>query len=320
MSGSDLDVPGLLAKLGIKATTTGGGKWTAICPNPAHADSSPSWAIIDRPGKKKHGSHHCQACKWGGGPWELAAAIWGCTPREAGALLRESSPRESPPARYAPTVRIVDLSTRVDNFDYELPKGSVIPGPGGKWFGPALNYLLDRGITRAQIDKWGIGYAIRGRLVNRVIFPVYNGSGDLLTFTARAIHKSTEQRYEQGKGRFGARPRAALYGEPFWKRSIGRLWLVEGTFGALAIERAGAPNPTALLGSEITPERTLALARWPEIVIATDPDKAGNAAADKLQVLSRHSKLWRAPLPKSPDDLTPEEARSIVAESESFFT
>lgn len=317
MANASLNVADLLKHLGIDAKTTGGGKWSAICPNPEHGDTKPSWAIIDRPGQKKHGSHHCQSCKWGGGPWELAAAVWGLTPEEAGARLRKLGLGKHEPVREAPKVRVVEPVAFSPGF--KLPLGSVIPEPGGRWYQPALEYLLDRGVSVAQIERHRIGYATRGLLVNRVIFPVYDYADRLLTFTARGITADMTPRYEQGKARHGASPRRALWGEDTWDRAVPRLWVAEGTFGALALEAAGARNVCALLGSELTEEKAVVLTRWPEIVVATDPDKAGDTIAEKLRVLGRRSKLIRAELPLSPDDIPAAELRQIIVKTESFF-
>lgn len=321
MAAASLNVQELLTTLGISATTTGGGKWNAVCPNPHHADTSPSWAIIDRPGHKKHGSHHCQSCKWGGGPWELAAAIWDCDLKEAGRRLRDIGVGKYERPKEAPKVRIVEPVPRsAPVHSFKLPIGSTIPAPGDRWFAPALKYLQDRGVSMEQIERHRIGFATRGLLVNRVIFPVYDIQDRLLTFTARGIVKDMTPRYEQGKARKGAKPRRAIWGEDCWDmKASPRLWIAEGTFSALALESAGARNVAALLGSELTEEKARVLDRWPEVVVATDPDKAGDAIAVKLSVLARRAQVHRMVLPASPDDVPREDLRRIVDQTKSLF-
>lgn len=317
MADTSLDVEGLLRHLGVRAKNAGGGKWVALCPNPSHPDTSPSWAIIDRPGHRKHGSHFCQSCKWGGGPWELAAAVWGVDPQEAGKRLRDVGMGDRPVAKHAPTVRVVEPGGPSKVF--QLPKGTTIPEPGGRWYQPALDYLRARGVTLEQIEKHRIGFATRGLLVNRVVFPVFNARDQLLTFTARGIHPAMTPRYEQGKVRHGAHPRRAIWGEDRWDPQVPRLWVAEGTFSALALEVAGAENVAALLGSELTEEKARILSRWPEIVVATDPDAAGEKIARKLSVLARRSRLYRPELAKSPDDLEPGELSEIIDRARIFF-
>ena len=306
-----VDVRALLGHLGIRAQRQGP-KWVAVCPNPHHEDHDPSWSIIDNPRAKKHGSHHCQACKFGGGPWELAAAVWGCDLEEAGRRLSTLfGTRDRAPLRDLPRVVVVDSSAPVVSTPFGLPAGTVVPGPGGRWYEPALRYLEGRGLTRDQIDRWGLGYAVRGRLRNRVVLPVRDGAGALLTYTARAIDTAQKPRYRSGEVRHGARPRRALWGEERW---AGRdaVTIAEGIFGGLRLEAAGAPNPTALLGSELTEEKARVLAGFRRILVATDPDKAGEAIARRLSVLARHAALVRVDLDLSPDDTPAEDLRQKI--------
>lgn len=306
-----IDIETFLRNIGLVARyIPGARKWVASCPNPDHrGDTSKdrwdqwifrqgviaSWSINDRPGERGHGSHHCHSCKFGGGPWELAAMVWGCTLEEAGKRIGELF--------YHPTsLEIPRVTVRVprEKKVFELPSGVVIPGPGGRWFGPALRYLESRGITREQADRWGLGYAVRGRLVNRVIFPVYT-EGELRTYSARAIAPGMK-RYDAGLEKLGAQPKRALFGEPLFDRSIGIVTVAEGCPSTLALERAGAPNPAGMLGSYLTPDRARMLSTFPAVLIATDPDAAGEKVAQWLDVLSRRAKVRRISLELAPDD------------------
>lgn len=306
-----VDVPVLLGALGIRAERKGT-KWVARCPNPEHDDSSPSWSIIDKPGDRRHGSHHCFACKWGGGPWEVAGAIWKMTPEEAGKRLREMGIGAAPPMPKSIPKVVVSTVGYVPPRAFKLPIGVEIPGPNGRWFTPALQYLLERDVTREQIDRWGLGYAVRGRLRFRVVAPVYDGAGRLLSYSARAFSAAAPgDRYDTGRANQGAHPRRAIWGEAGF---VGDdcVTVAEGVFGALALERAGAPNPCALLGSELTEDKARVLSRFRRVIVATDPDKAGNAIAAKLAVLGRRAALTRLDLPESPDDCPPDVLRSKI--------
>jgi hypothetical protein len=318
-----IDVETFLRNLGIMAKfNRSSHKWVASCPNPDHAvksgdenwdswifnkDHAGTWGILDKPGDRNHGSHHCFACKWGGGPWELGAVVWGCSVEEAGKRVAEFC---KPTSLEVPKV-VVRRPTEKKVF--ELPFGSVIPGPGGYWFQPALDYLLGRGIDQAQIDKWGIGYAVLGRLTNRVIFPVYT-EGELRTYSARAIIKSLK-RYDAGHEKLGARPKKALFGEPFVDYGREICTVAEGCPSTLALERAGAPNPLGMLGSYLTPDRARILSRFKKIFIATDPDTAGDLVAQAINILSRRAEVVRIPLKLAPDDTPIPELRSLVQKS-----
>jgi len=313
-----LDVRALLGHLGIRATKAGP-KWRARCPNPVHDDSDPSWSIIDRPGHKKPGSPYCFACHFAGGPWELASAVWGISVEEAGQRLAKLGLGLAPPPTHTPPVRVKEPAAAPDPF--ALPKGVVIPGPGGVWYGPALDYLTRRGVTCAQIDRWGLGYAIWGHLRGRVVIPVRDPEGRLLTYAAREFAPGMAKggRYDSGHARDGAKPRRAIWGEERFDLAVGTVTVCEGAFSGLALERAGAPNPAALLGSELTEEKARILARFPRILVATDPDPAGDTAARWVATLGRRAAVHRVRLDQSPDDEDPEALRRAIDKGRSIL-
>src|ERR1035437_2439259 len=64
---------------------------------------------------------------------------------------------------------------------------------------PFIGYLESRGYRTAQI-KWlvqnyGLHYATRGLYDHRIIIPIYDRFGDLLSWTARTISSETQPRY-----------------------------------------------------------------------------------------------------------------------------
>lgn len=301
------DVETLLRLLGIRAKRQGR-KWVAKCPDPAHNDNDPSWSIVDNEGSRRHASHHCFSCGFGGGPWELAAAIWDEPVDEAGKKLSAMLHGGKRKAEL-PNI-VVERPARRSRRVFKLPIGTIIPGPGGEWYGPALDYLTEtRRVPRWQIDKWGIGYAIRGRLRGRVVLPVYT-AGELVTYSARAFIGGI-RRYDAGREVFGARPKRAVFGEPFFDSELDTATIAEGAFSTLALERGGFPNPGGILSSEFTPGRARIFDRFERIVIATDPDKAGEKVAKFISVLGRRARVDRLELPASADDIPDDELADI---------
>lgn len=303
------NIPLLLDKLGVK-TKRAGRKLVGLCPSPDHADSSPSWSIIDDGGERS-GSHWCFSCGFGGGPWELAAAVLDLTIEEAGEWVTEHVHRgknDDLELEDIPSVRIVKpvSSKRVE---MSLPAGVVLPTVDGvPWHPRALEYLTEeRRIPKWQVDRWHIGFATRGRCAWRVVVPIYTG-GLLLSYVARAFIRLPVRYDCARRGDPGARPDAAIFGEPGW--GTGKVAVItEGVFGALAMERARAPNPTAILGSQsLGPEKMSRLAqRFEVILIATDPDAAGNKAAEEIEAATcRHAVVRRLALEVSPDDASDE--------------
>lgn len=300
-----IDIETLLRACGVLAERTYG-KWNARCPNPEHDDSKPSWSIVDSPNGENHGSHFCFSCKWGGGPWELGAACWKVSNKEAGARIKSMFSDDRP-------IHVPEVVIRMHNqTGFKLPIGVTIPEPGMAWPQTPKEYLLDRGVTEEQISRWGIGFALWGRCARRVVIPVYT-EGKLRTFSARAYAPGIH-RYEAGRSSDGAQPKRAIWGEPRFVDGQ-PVTVAEGIFSALALERAGAPNPCAILGSNLTPEKARMLSRFDRVIVATDPDKAGDGVADFLATLGRRANVARLRVDKSPDDVSHETLKEAVAKS-----
>lgn len=298
-------VPALLRALGVRFERSGH-KYVGLCPNPAHPDRRPSWSMLD------DGSHHCFSCGFGGGPWELVAAVRGCTLAEAGAWLRERVSRDELTPAEIPRVKIRQ-SPRGDST-FELPAGVQIPSlDGTSWFVPAAKYLAERRVPEWQLERWHVGFATRGRCAFRVVVPVHT-QGRLVSYVARAFVDDGRPRYDVARRSDpGARPDLALFGEPAFDDTP-VVTVAEGVFSMLALERAGAPNPCAVLGAEnLGSEKRDMLARFDLALIATDPDRAGEQAYEELRAaLCRYVEVRRLVLSCSPDDASEDELRGVL--------
>lgn len=315
MSAAKIDVAQLLTKLGIKAKRQGP-KFVASCPSPAHNDSSPSWSIINDPRSDKHGSHRCFGCSLQGGPWELAAAVHGSSLEEAGVWVwKELGVGREARIGDVPRVVVRSIGQR-ERPRFELPFGVQIPSvDGSSWFAPALDYLHARGIPDWQIERWHIGFARIGRCALRVVIPIHT-AGELYSYVARRIVNDEAPRYDVARQTDpGARPDFALFGEPAFegKRVV---TVAEGCFSMMALERAGAPNPCAVLGVEnLGDDKIDLLSRFETMLVATDPDRAGDACMRALSSkLGRYVELRRVQLRVSPDDASDQENAERIAE------
>lgn len=310
-----IEIRDLLSALGIDAREERG-RWVALCPNPAHDDREPSWSIVDRgPFDRATGSHKCFSCGFGGGPWELVAAAKGLDSAAEGGewIRRELRGERAYGEEDVPRVRIALPGSRP--AEMTLPWGVTIPSvDGSPWFAPAYEYLTrsiedgGRGVPDWQLERWHVGYALRGRCRMRVVVPVHTG-GRLLSYVARAF-VDLPVRYDTARSTDpGARPDAAVWGEPGWLPDVDVCTVTEGVFKALAMERAGAPNPCAILGAQnIGPEKIDLLSRFGTLLVATDPDRAGDSAFEKIQdACCRYSDVRRVPLRVSPDDASDDE-------------
>ncbi len=317
MSASRVDVDKLLKALGLVAFREGR-KWRASCPHPDHPHppgkvSTPSWSMKD---DENAGSHHCFGCGFGGGPWELVAAVRGLTLEEAGKWVHQELGGLRPVEEAdLPLVRI-SHGPLVEPFEMDLPQGVQIPSvDGSEWFAPAWDYLTGpvaekkRGVAAWQLARWHIGFALWGRLSMRVVVPVYTRRR-LLSYVARAFVGDI-RRYDVASKKVdrGARPEVALFGEPGWDPNVSVATVAEGIFGMLNFERAEAPNPTGILGAEnLGPEKIDMLSRFELVLVGTDPDFAGDRSFEKIHdALCRYTEVRRVPLIHKPDDApTPE--------------
>lgn len=303
-----VDVEKLLASLGIDAERRGT-KLVACCPHPEHKDRNPSWMIRDDPGEKWHGSHNCRSCGLSGGPWELVSVVRGVSMDEAARFVRALGAGQRVLPRDVPEVKVT-VRRRVR---YRLPIGVELPEALEQWSRPALKYLTDRGVTPGQIQRWGLGYATTGPLAWRVVVPVVTRQ-HLVAYVARSIFDDGSKRYDMPRREDGARPDLALWGEARFDQSRGAVTVAEGVFSALALERVGAPNPCALLGSQLTPNKVQLLEKWPVVLVATDPDAAGDKVAAMIaRALARRCFVERVLLDESPDDSNPRALRHAVS-------
>jgi DNA primase len=140
-------------------------------------------------------------------------------------------------------------------------------------------YLQERGINRADILKWKIGYCSTGEYEERIIFPSFNLKGDCNFFVARSYKKS---------GLKYKNPEACkdiIFNELYvdWTKSVS---LVEGVFDAVT-----AGNAVPLLGSSLT-EGSELLKKLCQIdlpvYIALDPDAEERKTYKIINMLLQH--------------------------------
>lgn len=290
------DIPALLERLQIPAKRRGH-DWWAPCPLPAHGgtDTEPSWRIRDEPGHEKHGLHVCYGCGSGGGPMSLVRDMLGLEgTREGTAQAKEWLGANASLPFGLPYVEIDFKPVRVK---FKIPAGARFT-PIAEWPEPPRRYLETRGVTVEQVDRWGIGYAVDGRLAGRVVIPVRAREGQVAAYVARAYAGSL-RRYDEATEADGA-DLGVVFGEEHWPASKARdvLHVCEGTFDAMAVERL-VPGPIAALrGSQLRLAQIAKLGTFPMVVVVTDPDRAGDKAAGAIyEALSRWSEVRRAVLP-----------------------
>ena len=290
-----IDVPRMLAALGIEARARGS-DWWAKCPYPDHVEKDASWHIENSPGSPTHGLHHCFGCAQGGGPIELVAAVIGCTYSGAQLWMTEKQ------LYSADVARGLDVGMRVKpvaTAGFRLPV-EFVRRPLADWPTPVRRYVAARGITPGQVERWGIGYVVDGRLAGRVVFPICDEHGVEQGYSARTF-VGDERRYLTPHTREQPDP-GAIFGAEYWAGRRAEVVVTEGAIDALACERAGAGCVAALGGSRLSREQLLVLGSFERLLVATDPDLAGERVAAELRdALGRWRQVRRVRLPAGTD-------------------
>lgn len=152
--------------------------------------------------------------------------------------------------------------------------------------------LIDAGLALPKKDGRGLP---NDRFRGRITFPLCDARGQVRGFGARAmtpdqkpkyLNTSENELFHKGRQLFGlhlARSGAARSGV---------VVLVEGYTDVIALRQIGVEHAVALMGTAMTPEQVAELARLaPLLVLALDPDGAGEAAMEKAATLARGSRL-----------------------------
>jgi DNA primase len=105
-------------------------------------------------------------------------------------------------------------------------------------YNKAIHYLKERGISKADIMKYNIGYCEDGLYVGRVIIPSYDDNGDLNYFVARSFYEDEKMKYKNPPV---SRDVIVFENQINWNEPI---TLVEGVFDSFSVKR----NVIPLLG------------------------------------------------------------------------
>lgn len=291
-----LPIADILPALGIEAKQQGR-EWTALCPSPDHDDHKPSWSIRDEPGHAKHGFHGCWSCGFKGGLVGLVMVRRACSMSEAVTFLGKGAVDQAPEH-----VRLELEAVRSRAPAFALPAG-VMMERFGLWPEVVREYAVSRGVTGGQVDTWGLGYALTGKLAGRIVIPKRDVAGVLRGYTARTFLPTERKRYLEPLEVEGA-DGTCLFGEAGWVDArSGAVVVTEGALNALAYARVCDHAVAALSGTKlVTVHAALKLARFARVYVATDADRAGDCAAEEIiSLLERRTECIRWRLPNKVD-------------------
>lgn len=183
-----------------------------------------------------------------------------------------------------------------------------------------LKYLLNRGIKKETIVKYGLGYAfdswdgLLNELINhgfsceeaaaadlaiksskgnyydkfrgRVIFPIIDIRGRVIAFGGRILNDS-QPKYLNSSDTLLFKKSKNLFSMNFAKGTKrDYLILAEGYMDVITINQAGFENTIATLGTALTQEQSRIISRYTDkVIIAYDSDSAGRNATQRAYKL-----------------------------------
>lgn len=223
--------------------------------------------------------------------------------------------------------------------------------PAG-WEGGLL-FFRSKGYADAELVAAGLAVQpedgqLRDRFRHRIMIPIRDGSGRLCGFGARIVDPQDQPKFlnspqtvlfDKGHLLFGLDRAARAI------RAAGEAVLVEGYMDVMAVHQAGFPNVISPMGTALSETQLRLIARHAKrIVLALDPDSAGNAATLRGLELARtaldregepvfdargllryesrlHADLRVAAMPagKDPDEVAladPEEWKKLIANAQ----
>jgi DNA primase len=289
-----------------------GKDFSGLCP--FHQEKTPSFTVS--PIKQ---IFYCFGCGKGGDIFNFVMEMERCEFPDALRLVAEKcgisipKPKPSSPAeRTQSSVRttLVETHREAQAFFVKQLQGTA----EGKL---ARAYLEDRGMDKATIERFGIGYAPSGgdvllqhlkgkysekllaesglvsrgdggrlfdRFRRRITFPIANESGKIVAFGCRALGDDQPKYLNSPETPIYSKSNV-LYHLDRAKEALRRsdfAVLVEGYMDAIAVARAGISNVVASCGTSLAEPQIKLLGRFTKRVIVNyDPDNAGQAATER---------------------------------------
>ncbi|SDE89062.1 DNA primase [Celeribacter baekdonensis] len=333
------DVVGRKVMWDVRKSNAGKGDMWAPCP--FHTEKSASFHVDD-----KQGFYYCFGCHAKGDAITFVRETENVSfmeaieilAREAGMPMPERDPRAQQQSdKRSELAEVNEAANRFFRLQLQqsggaearayLDKRGMLPETRDRFeigFAPNGNALLralkDQGISAELAIEAGVaakpddGREPYDFFRDRIVFPIRDGRGRLISFGGRAMDPNARAKYLNGPERLLFDKGAALYNNGPARAACGKgqtLVVSEGYMDVIALSEAGFEATVAPLGTAIT-ERQLHL-MWrmsPEPVIALDGDTAGLRAAYRvidlaMPLLQAGQSLRFAILPEGqdPDDL-----------------
>lgn len=196
----------------------------------------------------------------------LVAALLNCPQEQAAALVGEDIEVTPTDDDFMADLRKMVGEEVASRAPVRLPPGARHLNTNAASADVFWMYLCDRGYPQVGVgwvaDQYDLHYAFMGNFRYRLIIPIKDEKGCLVSFTARSIIKNEPVRYRSPPG---AGPAQSLLGMDWLKDKRGRLLVVcEGPFDAMRITYLGHAEgiyATCLFGLNISLMQVELLAR-----------------------------------------------------------
>ena len=313
------------------ALTRRGSNLFGLCP--FHSEKTASFSVA--PDK---GIYYCFGCHKGGGPINFSMEVESLDYPDAVRFLAKRAGMEVPEdnayrSNYKKQERLRALCKDAARYFHEQ-----LNGPMGQ---PGRDYIVQRGLSRATVTRFGLGFAPEGwsnlldtmtkkgytkeelldaglvlqsqkgglydRFRNRLMFPIIDVRGNVIGFGGRVMDDS-KPKYLNSPETVIFNKRKNLFALNVAKKSKqGRIILTEGYMDAIALHQYGFDCAVASLGTALTEEHAQLLAKYTnQVVLTYDGDEAGqNATRRAIPMLEKAGlqvKILRMQGAKDPDE------------------
>ena len=145
-------------------------------------------------------------------------------------------------------------------------------------------YIASRGITQETAEYFGVGFFPgEGSMSGRVVIPIHNERGDLVTYAGRAIDGS-EPKYRLSAKFERSQTLFHLFKAwDFWESSleVSGVVVVEGFFDCMKVWQAGHLC-VALMGCSMSEEQERLLSRFQKVALLLDGNATGREAVARI--------------------------------------
>ena len=303
---------------------------------PFHGEKTASFSVA--PDK---GIYYCFGCHKGGSVINFQMEIEGLSYPDAVRALAKRVGMEVPEdeqyqSRYRQQERLWALHKEAARYFH-----SQLYAPVGQ---AALQYALNRGMTKSILTTFGVGYApdswdgltkamrakgytdqelrdsglvtvsqkngnLLDRFRDRLMFPIIDVRGNVIAFGGRILKNDKDTaKYLNSPESMIFNKRKNLFGLNLAKKTKeSSLILVEGNIDVVALHQYGFDNAVASLGTSLTDEQAALITRYAEqVILIYDGDKAGqNATKRAIPILEKAGLQVR--VLQLPDDLDPDD-------------